>query len=83
MTLSNKKYNKFLRMIKIYMDFDGLEEWKRNLQKPWNKIPQEKIDNILELDKLYPDWPAWKIAEKVGVSDIKVQRIRKQKAQDF
>lgn len=77
MTLSPEKYNKFLRMVKLYENFDGLEEWKRNVQKPWNKITQEKIDKILALDKQHPEWPAWKIAELVGVSDIKVQRVRK------
>lgn len=78
MTLSHKKYNKFLRMMKLYGNFEGLEEWKRNLQKPWNKIPQEKINKIIELHTKHPDWPAWKIAEQVGVSDIKVQRVRKE-----
>jgi predicted CopG family antitoxin len=77
-TLSPEKYNKFLRMVKLYENFDGLDDWKKNVQKPWNKIPQEKIDKIIVLDKQHPDWPAWKIAEQVGVSDIKVQRVRKQ-----
>lgn len=78
MTLSPKKYNKFLRMMKLYEDFEGLEEWKLNLQKPWNKIPKERIDKILELHNQYPDWSSWKIAEKVGVSTIKVVRVRKE-----
>jgi hypothetical protein len=77
MTLSPEKYNKFLRMVKLYENFDGLEEWKKYVQKPWNKITQDKIDKIIVLDKQHPEWPAWKIAELVGVSDIKVQRVRK------
>ena len=36
-----------------------------------------KSNKIIELHNLHPDWPAWKIAEQVGVSDIKVQRVRK------
>lgn len=78
MTLSPEKYNKFLRMMNLYGNFDSLKEWRNNLQKPHNKIPQDKINKILELHNLHPDWPAWKIAEQVGVSDIKVQRVRKE-----
>lgn len=77
MMLSPKKYNKFLRMMKLYKSFEDMEEWKNNLQKPWNKIPQWKIDQITELNKKHLDWPAWKIAKQTGVSDIKVQRIRR------
>lgn len=79
MTLSHEKYNKFLRMMNLYEDFDGLREWRNNLQKPHNKIPQDKIGKIIELHNLHPDWPAWKIAEQIGVSDIKVQRVLKDK----
>ena len=31
------------------------------------------------LHNQHPDWPAWKIAEQVGVSDIKVQRVLKER----
>ncbi len=79
MTLSPEKYNKFLRMMSFYQDFEGLQEWRSNLQKPHNKIPQEKINKVIELHNQHPDWPAWKIAEQVGVSDIKVQRVRKER----
>lgn len=79
MTLSPEKYNKFLRMMSLYGDFDGLKEWRNNLQKPHNKIPQDKINKIRELHNQHPDWPAWKIAEQIGVSDIKVQRVRKER----
>ena len=78
MTLSPEKYNKFLRMMNLYEDFDGLKDWRNNLQKPHNKIPQEKINRIIELHNKHPNWPAWKIAEQVDVSDIKVQRVRKE-----
>ena len=78
MSSSPKQYNKFLRMMKLYEDFGGLEEWRANLQKPHNKIPQEKIDKIIKLHNQHPAWPAWKIAEQVGISDIKVQRVRKE-----
>ena len=78
MTLSHKKYNKFLRMVKLYENYKDLEEWQNKLQKPWNKIPQWKINKIVELHNKNPNWSAWKIAEQVGVSDIKVQRVRKE-----
>ena len=79
MTLSHEKYNKFLRMMELYGDFEGFKEWRRNIQKPWNKLPQEKINKITELHNHHQDWPAWKIAELVGVSDIKVQRVRRKR----
>ena len=78
MTLSPKKYNKFLRMMKLYQDFEGIQDWRKNLQKPWNKIPQEKIDKIIKLHNQNPNLPAWKIGEQVGVSGIKVNRVLKE-----
>ena len=78
MTLSPEKYNKFLRMMNLYGNFEGLKEWRNNLQKPHNKIPQDKINKVIDLHNQHSDWPAWKIAEQVGVSDIKVQRVRKE-----
>ena len=78
-TLSHEKYNKFLRMMNLYEDFDGLKEWRSNLQRPHNRTPQEKINKIIELHNQHPDWPAWKIAEQVGVSDIKVQRVSRER----
>ena len=77
MTLSPQKYNKFLRMMKMYGEFDGLTVWNRQLQKPHNKLPESTIEKILKLHNEHPDWPAWRIATLVGVSDIKVQRVRK------
>lgn len=78
MTLSPEKYNKFLRMVNLYKNSNDLKEWRANLQRPHNKIPQEKINKIIELDKEHSDWPAWKIAEQVEVSNVKVQRVRKE-----
>jgi len=83
-TLSYKKYSKFLNMLKKYDSFPEFEEWRNNLQKPWNKIPEEKIDKIVDLHKNNPNWPSWKIAEKVGgVSDIKVCRVRNEITKGF
>lgn len=80
MTLSPEKYNKFLRMMKLYGEFDGLNSWKKNLQKPWNKIPQDVINKVIQLHNQNPEFPAWKIAEQLDISEIKVQRIRKEYA---
>ena len=79
MTLSPEKYNKFLRMMNLYEDFDGLKEWRNNIQRPHNKIPKEKIKEIIALYNQHSDWSARKIAECVGVSDIKVQRVLKER----
>ena len=79
MTLSHEKYNKFLRMMHLYEDFEELKEWRNNLQKPHNRIPQDKINKIIEIHNQHLDWPAWRIAEQIGVSDIKVQRVLKDK----
>jgi hypothetical protein len=81
MTLSPEKYNKFLRMMNLYGNFDKLKEWRENLPKPHNKIPQMSISKVIDLHNQHPDWPAWKIAELVGISDIKVQRVRKELSQ--
>ena len=62
----------------LYGNFDGLEDWRNNLQRPHNRISQEKTNKIMKFHNQHPDWPAWKIAELVGVSDIKVQRVRKE-----
>ena len=77
---SNKKYNKFLIGFNIFDNFPEYEEWKSRQIVPHNKIPQQTINQIIELHKLNPNHPAWKIAEQVGVSAIKVQRVRKELA---
>lgn len=78
MCLSPQKYNKFLRIFQLYDDFPEYDVWKEQQTKPHNKIPQEVIDRILELHHQVPAAPCWKIAEEVGVSAIKVQRVRKE-----
>lgn len=78
LSLSPKKYNKFLRIFELYDEFPEYVIWKRQQTKPHNKIPQETIDKIIRLHHKNPDAPAWKIAEQVYVSDIKVQRVRKE-----
>jgi uncharacterized protein YerC len=78
MCLSPKKYNKFLNMIRLYPKISEETGYFNIKRKPHNKIPQEKIDKILELHYQNPSCPCWKIAEKVGVSTIKVARVRKE-----
>ena len=79
MSGSKQKYEKFLQ-IKTFYENDGfLQQWKQKVQgKPHNKTPQSKIDEILSLHSQHPGWSAWKIAEIVGTSSIKVQRVRKE-----
>ncbi len=76
--LSPQKYNKFLRIFQLYENFPEYASWKQQQTKPHNKIPQGTIERIIELHHQMPKVPAWKIAEKVGVSAIKVQRVRKE-----
>lgn len=76
--LSPKKYNKFLRIFQLYSSFPDHEIWKQQQTKPHNKTPQEIIDKIIELHHQNPNNPAWKIAKQVGISTIKVQRVRKE-----
>ncbi len=83
MCLSPKKYNKFLRMLSLYGDFDELKDYKSKMPHPHNKIPQKIIKKIIELHHKDPSAPAWQIAEQVGVSAIKVQRVRKENNLDI
>lgn len=76
LSLSPKKYNKFLRIFQLYDSFPEYETWKQQQTKPHNKIPQEIIDKIVEIHRQDPSAPAWKIAGQTGVSAIKVQRVR-------
>ena len=80
MTLSPQKYNKFLRMMNLYGDFEELKEWKENMEEPYNKIPDWLINEILLLHFENPSAPAWKIAEQLEglVSTIKISRVRKE-----
>jgi len=78
MTLHSKKYNKFLNMIKQYPKIE--EEtgyFKPKGENIWNKIPEEKINKIISLYKSGILRTA-EIAEKLGVSKIKVNRVLKE-----
>ena len=78
MCLSPKKYNKFLFMMQQYPSIKEETYYFSDNKIPWNKIPQEKIDKIIELHKQDPKLPTKKIAEQIGVSQIKVQRVLKE-----
>ncbi len=78
MCLNPKKYNKFLNMMKLYQNISEETGYFSSERKPYNKIPQEKIDKILELHYQNPNCPCWKIAKKIGVSTITVARVRKE-----
>ncbi len=75
---SYDKYNKFLNSFSIYKDFQEYYHWKDQQTEPHNKFPQEVIDGIIQFHYLHPDWSSKKIAQEVGVSEIKVCRVRKE-----
>ena len=77
MCTSRKKYNKFLKLLKQYPDFYGLEKYKENMSYPHNKPKQEIIDKILKLCKEKPDLSAIEIAKIVGISEYSVRRFRR------
>lgn len=76
--LSPKKYDKFLKLMKLYPKISEETGYFSGKKEPHNKISQEITNKIVELHHKNPDAPAWKIAEKVGVSAIKVARVRKE-----
>jgi len=78
MCLSHEKYSKFLNMIKLYPEISEETRYFTGKREPHNKIPKEKINKILELCEKNPNWPCWKIAKEIGVSTIKVTRVRKE-----
>ena len=77
MCLSPKKYNKFLYMMMLYKNVRQDTGYFVGNKKPWNKISTKKTDEILKLHYKNPNWPCWKIAEKVDVSTITISRVRK------
>lgn len=77
MTLNHKKYSKFLNMMKLYPDIDKETGYFIGSKVVWNKIPQEKINQILDLYSSGVTRTI-EIAEKVGVSQIKVCRVLKE-----
>ncbi len=78
LTLSPFKYAKFLYMMQRFPHIEEITSYfKPKGQNVWNKIPPEKIQNILQL---YQQGAARTedIAQQVGVSQIKVQRVLKE-----
>jgi len=73
--LSHKKYAKFLRIFPLYDAFPEYKNWKAEQNKPHNKIPQETVDEIIRIYHQNQKQACWKIAEQVGVSSIKVNRV--------
>ena len=78
MTLHPKKYNKFLNMMKQYPNIEKETNYFRgNRQNVWNKIPQERINQVIELYKS-GTIRTKEIAEKLNISEIKVNRVLKE-----
>ncbi|MFH1209779.1 MAG: hypothetical protein V1663_03245 [archaeon] len=77
MCLSPSKYSKFLFMMQEYPDISNQTGYFTGEKKIWNKIPEEKIEKIIELYNSGTT-RTLEIAEKVGVSQIKVQRVLKE-----
>ena len=59
MTLSPSKYARFWGMMKLYQEFEGMNNYKDKLHKPWNKIPEE-IRNIAALGLFTKNAPTHK-----------------------
>ncbi len=78
MTLHPRKYNKFLNMMQQYPGIKEETGYFKGLEKNvWNKVPQEKINSVLELYKSGVIRTK-EIAEKLEMSQIKVQRVLKE-----
>ena len=78
LTTSPQKYNKFLYMIEQYNCFPEMKDHRKQFKnQAWNKIPEEKINKILELYKSGTTRTI-ETAEKVGVSKIKANRVLKE-----
>ncbi|MBU3940688.1 MAG: hypothetical protein KKH88_02040 [Nanoarchaeota archaeon] len=78
-TIHPKKYNKFLNMMKQYPNIkEETEYFKPKGKNVWNKISQEKIDEIIKYKKTNPAYSCRKIAKLTGVSFIKVNRVLKE-----
>ncbi|MBI5391474.1 hypothetical protein HZB00_00570 [Candidatus Woesearchaeota archaeon] len=77
MTLHPRKYNKFLYMMQQYPSISEETTYFRNEKRVWNKISDEKIKQILAL---YQSGiiKTKEIAEKLQISQIKVQRVLRQ-----
>ena len=77
MTLSQKKYDKFLFMMQQYPNISEETGYFTGIKKVWNKFPEEKINQVLELHKSGITRTV-EIAKKLGISTIKVNRVLKQ-----
>ena len=77
MTLHLRKYAKFLNMMQKYPGISQETGYFLGKKKVWNKIPEEKIKQVIEI---YNSGiiRTEDIAEKVGISQIKVQRVLKE-----
>jgi len=83
MTLSPAKYAKFLNMMQQYPNIkEETNYFKEKGQNVWNKIPQEKIDKIIELYNSGIT-STKEIAEKLNLHILKVQRVFQQKNLGF
>ena len=78
MCLSPKKYNKFLYMMQKYPNISNETNHFTKNKTPWNKIPQETINKIIEIKQQNPSISCKKAAKEIGVSPIKINRVWKQ-----
>ncbi len=77
MCLSHEKYSKFLNMMQLYPNVSEETGYFTGKREPHNKIPKEKIDKILDIYKS-GGARTENIANSVGVSKIKVNRVLKE-----
>ncbi len=78
MCLSPNKYNRFLNMMRLYPKIAEETGYFTGNRKPHNKLPREKIEEVIKIGKENPSWSCRKIAGQAGVSAIKVSRLRKE-----
>ncbi len=78
LTLHPGKYNQFLSMMREYSPFreENVSYFKSGSRTAWNKTPQEKITQIIEL--FNQGRKAKDIASEIEVSLIKVYRVLKE-----
>ncbi|HLC85714.1 MAG TPA: LAGLIDADG family homing endonuclease [Candidatus Nanoarchaeia archaeon] len=76
MTLHPRKYAKFLNMMKHYPGIEEETGYFTGRRKPWNTLPKEKTDKIIELYNSGTT-KTKEIAELLGISIIKVSRVLK------
>jgi len=78
MTLSPQKYNKFLYMMKQYPKIkEETRYFKEKGQNIWNKIPKEKVNQIIQLYNSGIT-SSKEIAKKLNLHILKVQRVLKE-----